>query len=238
MLEPLRRRVYCIGNGPTGWHSMDFAQARKAMVDNQLRTSNVTDRRILRAMGEVPRESFIPARRQALAYIDEAHDLGGGRSLAAPAQFAKLIQLADVLATDVVLDLGAGTGYSTVVLAQLAHDVIGVESDGAMVAHGNTEVSKLALTNARLVQAALSAAPKAAGGYDLIVLEGAVERVPQGLFALLKDGGRLVATLQSGATAVANLFVKSGAGINSRAAFNASLPPLGVGTQPVDEFVF
>ena len=76
-----------------GVEMVDFAQARRAMVDNQLRTRNVTDRRLLAAMLAVEREAFLPPARQALAYIDEAHDLGHGRALPAPAPFAKLVQL-------------------------------------------------------------------------------------------------------------------------------------------------
>ena len=75
---------------------VDFEGARQVMVDNQLRTSNVTDRRLLAAMGSVARENFVPASRQGLAYIDEAHDLGHGRAMPAPAPFAKLVQLAGI----------------------------------------------------------------------------------------------------------------------------------------------
>src|SRR3569833_2277420 len=84
----------------------DYAQARKTMVDNQLRTSGITDRRLLTAMGEVPREAFVPASRRELAYIDEAQPLNGTRRLGPPAPFAKLIQLASIEQTDRVLDLG------------------------------------------------------------------------------------------------------------------------------------
>src|SRR3569833_3573996 len=97
---------------------IDFAQARKTMVDNQLRTSGSTDRRLLAAMGEVPREAFVPAARRGLAYIDEAQPLGGRRRLGPPAPFAKLIQLAAVEHTDRVLDVGCGSGYSRAVLAR------------------------------------------------------------------------------------------------------------------------
>ncbi len=109
---------------------IDFAHARKAMVDNQLRTSNVTDRRLLAVMGEVPRERFVPAVRQPLAYIDEPHPLHGapGRYLGSPAPFAKLVQLAAIVHTDHVLDLGCGNGYSAAVLGKLAGTVVALGS--------------------------------------------------------------------------------------------------------------
>ena len=96
---------------------VDFAAARRKMVDNQLRTNNITDHRLLGAMGEVRREAFLPADRHALAYSDVVHGLGGDRFLGAPAPFAQLVQLAEVSAEDHVLDVGAGTGYGTAVLA-------------------------------------------------------------------------------------------------------------------------
>src|SRR5262245_40667336 len=107
----------------------DFANARKMMVDNQLRTRNVTDRRLLLAMGEVPREHFVAGARKSLAYIDESHPIAGspGRFLPAPAPFAKLLQLAEIDGSDAVLDLGSGNGYSAAVLGKLAASVIAVE---------------------------------------------------------------------------------------------------------------
>jgi protein-L-isoaspartate(D-aspartate) O-methyltransferase len=216
---------------------VDFERARKTMVDNQLRTSNVTDRRVLAAMLTVPRELFVPADRQGLAYIDDAHDLGHGRSLAAPAPFAKLLQLAEIESGDAVLDVGAGLGYSTAVLAQLAHVVVGVEADAGLAAAAKAALSAAGVDNAEIIVGSFETLAPGAHQFDVIVLEGAVDVVPAGLFKLLADGGRLVALIQSGATAVANVYVKSGEAVNARAEFNASLPPL----QPVqraDEFVF
>ena len=92
----------------------DYARARKGMVDNQLRTAGITDRRLLVAMGDVPREQFVPEVRRGLAYIDEAIAVGGARKLGPPAPFAKLVQLAEVDGTDHVLDLGCGTGVESV----------------------------------------------------------------------------------------------------------------------------
>jgi len=211
----------------------DFAHARRTMVDNQLRTSGITDRRLLAAMGEVPREAFVPAVRQGLAYIDEALPLGGARKLSAPAPFAKLLQLAHIEHDETVLDLGCGTGYSAAVLAKLGAKVVAVEDDKGLAAHARVTFSALGISNVTLLEGSLSAAGKAHGPYDVIVLEGAVGEVPEGLLAQLKPEGRLVALIAPrGKVAVAHLFARSGKGLASSAAFDATLPPLQAATEP------
>ena len=130
----------------------DYDRARKLMVDNQLRTAGITDRRLLAAMGEVPRERFVPEVRRGLAYIDEAIPVGGARKLGAPAPFAKLIQLAEIDGTDHVLDLGCGTGYSAAVLARLGASVVAVESEAALAAEARSTLSALGIGNVTLVE--------------------------------------------------------------------------------------
>lgn len=218
----------------------DFERARRAMVDSQLRTSSVTDRRLLAAMGKLPRERFVPLERQALAYIDEAHLLQPGKSvraLSAPAPFAKLVQLADVQHGDKVLDMGCGTGYSTAVLAALAGHVVGLEDHPELAALARQNLQALGIGNAEIIEAPLDQAAAAPGPFDAIVVEGAVEEVPEALFDQLADGGRLVVLIRRGATAVANLFVKSGKDVAARPDFDASLPPL-VPPDTSEDFVF
>jgi protein-L-isoaspartate(D-aspartate) O-methyltransferase len=215
----------------------DFATARRRMVDNQLRTSNITDRRILAAMDEVPRERFVPEGWQALAYADVVHDLGHGRALASPAPFARLVQLAEVDSTDTVLDVGAGTGYSTAVLARLSASVTGLESEPALAGKARELLAGLGVANADMVEGALDGTGLPRHGYDVIVVEGAVTEAPAALFPLLKDGGRLVALVRRGGPGVAHLYVKSGRDVAARAEFNAALPPLGHAPRE-DSFVF
>lgn len=218
---------------------IDFELARKLMVDNQLRTHSVTERRVLSVMGRVPRELFVPDERKAIAYIDDVQPLGGARFMAPPSLLAKLVQLADVQNGDDVLDIGSGTGYSVAVLAGLGANVLGLEEEAALVHQANTNLAELKsaghlIGNARVAQGTINSAN---GLYDVVLLEGAIDAVPTGLFARLKDGGRLVAMVRSGAVAVANVYVKAGTGVTARAEFNASLPPL-VSTRPVEQFVF
>jgi len=216
---------------------VDFATARRRMVDNQLRTSNVTDRRILTAMDEVPRERFVPEARQALAYADTVHDLGHGRALASPAPFAKLIQLAEIDHTDTVLDIGAGTGYSTAVLARLAAHVTGLESAPALAAEARALLAELGVDNATIAEGSLDGVGQTRDSFDVIVLEGAVAAEPSGLFPLLKEGGRLVALLRRNGAGVAHVYVKSHGEVATRAEFNTAMPPLAPAPRE-ESFVF
>jgi protein-L-isoaspartate(D-aspartate) O-methyltransferase len=211
----------------------DFALARKTMVDNQLRTSGITDRRLLVAMGEVPREKFVPAVRRELAYIDEAQPLNATRKLGPPAPFARLVQLAAIEHTDRVLDVGCATGYSAAVLGQLAAEVVAAEDDEGLAATARKSLGELGMGNISVIERA----GDATGQFDVIVVEGTVPEVPAGLLDQLKPEGRLVASIGSrGKVPVAHLFAKSGEGIASRADFDAWLPPLGKTGD--DSFVF
>lgn len=216
---------------------VDFERLRRLMVDNQLRTSNVTDRRVLAAMLAVPRELFVPPARAPLAYIDEAQDLGHGRAMAAPAPFARLVQLAQVDASDTVLDVGAGSGYSTAVLARLAASVTGIEAVAELADAAQANIERNGTNNARVIAGDVQTALAADQRFDVIMLEGAVDAVPTALLDRLAEGGRLVALIRRGPAAVAHLFVKSGDAVNSRAEFNASLPPLAPAAR-TEEFVF
>lgn len=219
---------------------VDFERARKVMLDNQIRPSGVTDRRVLKTLGRIPRENFVPESRRELAYIDDVHQLNTGgvpRLLSSPAPFAKLIQLADIGERDKVLDLPCGSGYSTAVLADLAGEVIGLESEDDLARMATDNLSALGIGNARVLRGDIGQGAAAEGPFDVIVLEGAVEAVPEALFAQLKDGGRLVTLLRQGAVAVAHLYVRSGESVASRAEFNASLPPIEISKRP-EQFVF
>lgn len=215
----------------------NFDRARRVMVDNQLRTSGVSDRRLLAAMGEVPREMFVPEARRALAYIDAPLAIGATRQLGAPAPFARLVQLAAVDGVDKVLDLGCASGYSAAVLGRLAHSVVAVESDAALAAEARARLAGLGLDNVTVLEGALETAGKGRGPYDVIVIEGVVADVSDALLGQLEPEGRLVALIGTeGQQPVAHLFARSGKRIASRATFDARLPPLAPARG--DSFVF
>lgn len=180
---------------------IDAALQRKNMVESQVRPSDVTDRRVIRAMLETPREEFVPGGMKALAYMDTEIGLDGtqsGRAMMAPRVFSKLVQLANLDKGDVVLDVGAGSGYSSAVIAKIAETVVALEADAGLADAAAAAVQKLGLDNIAVVKGALNAGYASEGPYDAIILEGMVPKVPQALLEQLKDGARLVAVVGEG----------------------------------------
>ncbi|WP_127143483.1 protein-L-isoaspartate O-methyltransferase family protein [Pelagibacterium montanilacus] len=205
---------------------VDFARARRAMVDGQLRTGGIVDWRILDVMNTVPREEFVPEARKGLSYIDEVIELPSGRCLPTPTAFARLVQLAELGPNDVVLDVGCGSGYSTAVLAGLCGAVVGLDTDEATVGHANDTLSGLDIGNAAVVTGALQDGVPREAPFDAIVIEGGVEFVPPSLLDQLKDGGRLVASIGRGNAAVATTYHRSGSEISHHRGFNLNVPAL------------
>lgn len=219
-----------------------FATARQKMVDGQVRTSDVTDNRILDAMLALPREDFVPADKRALAYLDLDLDVAEGgaakRFLLKPVLTAKLLQAAELGDTDNVLVVGAASGYAAALAARLAGTVTATESDQALCAKGKDILGKLGLggkvtfKNAEAAAGDASAAP-----YDAIILNGASEIMPQTLCSQLKEGGRLLGifaiTRPSRALIVTHLHGDFG----NRTLFDAAAPIL-PGLERVPAFVF
>ncbi len=221
----------------------DFAEARRKMVDSQLRTEGVTDYAILAAMGEVPREIFVPAQQRALAYLDKDIPLkesaapGGQRYLLSASPLARLLQLADLAPADRVLLIGAGTGYAAAVLSRLVGSVVALESDPALSMQAARNLADLGLANVDLAVGPLDAGYAASGPYDVIVVDGAVETMPEALFDQLAEGGRMVAVVGYGRTGTAFLYTKSEGRIGRRPAFDTNAPPL-PGFRKPEVFVF
>lgn len=211
---------------------IDFASVRTKMVDSQLRTEDVTDHDILRAMGEIPRESFVPGHLKPLAYVDddlllrEATATAPARHLVRAAPLARLLQAAEVDASDIVLDIGCATGYSAAVLARLANSVVALESDADLAAQATETLVELGIDNVAVVTGPLEAGYPSEGPYDVILAAGAVEVVPEPLLAQLKEGGRLIAVVGHGRAASAMLYTRTDGEIGSRPLFNAFVPPL------------
>jgi protein-L-isoaspartate(D-aspartate) O-methyltransferase len=220
---------------------MDYAAARRMMVDGQIRTADVTDLRLVAAMLDVARQRFVPHVKAALAYLD--FDLpvtpdvreGDARCLLKPVVLAKMIQAADVEEGDNVLDLGCATGYSAAILARLAGSVTALEQDATLARHARENL--VADTNVAVVSGPLVDGWPARGPYDVILLDGATEVEPQALFRQLKDGGRLVTVVGRTPNGRATLYRRDGADISGRAIFDAAAPTL-PGFAAVPSFVF
>lgn len=205
---------------------VDYAQARRTMVDCQVRPSDVTDLRIIAALLDIPRERFVAEARRPIAYLDIDVPVGASaaRALLKPMVFSKLLQAAEIEESDHVLDVGCATGYSAAVLAQLAGSVVALEEDTAL---GRSAVENLAgAGNVSLANGPLAAGWQAAAPYDAIILEGGAEVVSDALLAQLKDGGRLVAVVGSGPMGKAMIYRKAAGRVSAQPLFDAAAPLL------------
>ena len=204
----------------------DSKLQRLNMVESQVRTSDVTDRRIIKAMLEVPREKFVPAAYASMAYMDDPVPVGpvngaNPRVLLAPRTFAKLAQLAEIGPEAVVLDVGCATGYSTAVLARLAKRVVAVEVDPGLAQTARRLLAELGASNAVVVEGPLAAGAPAEAPFAVIFVNGAVEVVAPALLEQLEDGGRLVAIVTEGAMSRAEVWRRTGQSFDTRPAFEA-----------------
>ncbi len=209
----------------------DYATRRTMMVDTQVRPSDVTKFPIIEAMLAVPREDFVPASAREAAYVGENLSLGEGRVLLEPRTFAKMLDALSVGPTDVVLDLGCGLGYSTAVLARLADFVVAVEEDAGWATEAQATLSGSGIDNAAVLTGPLAAGAAKSAPYDVIVVEGAVEEVPQAVLDQLKDGGRIACIFAEGALGVVRIGRMSAPDGGARRigwhfAFNAGAPVL------------
>ena len=179
----------------------NFEHMRRAMVANSLRTTGINDPRVLAAIGAVPRERFVPPERVPIAYADTSVPLGNGRELNSPLSFGRMLSEVNPQEDERALLVGAATGYPAAVLARLVKSVVAVEEDGDLV---DFACNALRGTHVTLVQGPLADGYADGGPYDLILIDGAVEFVPDALVQQLVDGGRMaLALLDRGVTSIA-----------------------------------
>jgi protein-L-isoaspartate(D-aspartate) O-methyltransferase len=216
----------------------NFPQLRQAMVDSQLKVTKVTDAGVIAAMNRVPRELFVPADRQTMAYVDETLALAPGRAIMQPVVLARLLSAGSPRWGDKALVVGAGLGYAAAVLADIGLAVTAIEGDAALAAQ-----SKVALAQAGYphvdVQTADPAAGYAAGGpYDLILFDGAVEVIPEALVDQLAETGTLLAVLVENGVGRGVTGRKSGNGEFGATPFMDALLPVMSGFQKPRTFSF
>jgi protein-L-isoaspartate(D-aspartate) O-methyltransferase len=217
-----------------------FSTARQNMVDCQVRPSDVTDIRIIDAMLEVPREAFVPQNQRPLAYLDldlDVSEAGAKRFLIKPAVTAKMLQAAEIKDTDTVLVVGCATGYTAAIVAKFAGQVTATESDPALAARAKAALAELGLGSVTIGTAAVADGHAANAPYDVIVLNGSTEIVPEGLYRQLREGGRLVGVFAMTQPPRATMVTHSHEDFGSRALFDAVAPVLpGLERRPA--FVF
>lgn len=221
----------------------DFEAARRAMVDGQVRTSDVTNVGVLTAMLEIPRELFVPQSRAALAYLDrdvmiaDATATQPARYLMKPMVVARLIQAADPGPLDRVLVIGAGTGYAAAVMSRLAREVVALEENESLFQRARSVRDSLGIRNLDLILGALADGAPGSAAYDVILIDGGVETVPDGLCDQLSLQGRLVAVVSSGPLGKAKLFEPVNGKCSGRELFDANAPVL-PGFRLAPTFVF
>jgi len=206
----------------------DFVLARRNMVDGQLRPNRVTNAQLLAAIGELPRERFLPAGLQSVAYADDDVPLGKGRFLMEPMVLARLLQTLQPLAEDKALVVASGAGYGAALLARLVKAVVAVEADAGLAGSAEQTIRNLGITNVQQVVGRMEEGCVAQASYDVILIEGAVQKVPPAILDQLAEGGRLgtVIAAPTGMLGVAHLLVKEGGVASGRPLFDAGTPPL------------
>lgn len=208
---------------------VDFSQARRTMVDSQLRTFDVNDIPLLDAMDSVPRELFVLPGREELAYIDQNVLVSDGaerRFMLTPMVLARMVQALRIEPGERVLDVACGRGYSSAVLCELGARVTALESDEALAQAARQALEGAGYGSVSVEVGPLDQGSPVDGGYNAILVNGAVDLRPEGLLRQLADGGRLVCVTGRGRAGRATLYVRSGDAFSERNLFDAAAPAL------------
>ncbi len=205
---------------------INFKAAREAMVDCQVRPSDVTRYPIIEAMLAVPREDFVPRRLREVAYLGEHVPLAPGRVLLDPRIFAKMVDALELGGSDLVLDVGCGQGYSTAVLARIAEAVVAVEEDPDLAREAEAALVRHSVDNAVVHPGPLNAGVARHGPFDAMIFQGAIEVFPELLLEQLKPGGRVAAIFVEDGRSQARYGAKVAGAMTWRRIFDATAPLL------------
>lgn len=210
----------------------DFERARRQMVDCQIRPNDVTDYDIIEAFGAVPREIFLPQSKKPIAYIDADIRVENGdvadqdRYLMQVMPFAKMVQAAQIKPGDFVLCVGCGVGYGAAIVARLADSVIGLEENQSLLSRARDAVELLSIENLAIVEGKIEAGYPSEAPFDVILIEGSVDFVPDVLFGQLRDHGRLVTVVGKSLSASLCVYRRTGDDVSVMRLGNASVPML------------
>ena len=173
-----------------------FADRRRFMVESQLRTNKVTSDKLIIAFEQTSKEEFIDDDLSELAYIDEDLMLPSGRFILEPMVFARMVQALELKPSDAVLDIGAVTGYSTTILSKLAQSVVGIESNADLAEKAQVNLTSSDVDNAVVINASHIDGLAKEAPYNAILINGAVQSVPEGLLSQLAEDGRLITVIR------------------------------------------
>lgn len=216
---------------------VDYATARANMVENQLRPNQVTDPRILQAMGEIPRELFVPKALRGVAYTDDDLDLGEGRFLVEPMGLGKMLQAVEPRSSDVALVIGDVTGYTAAVLSRLVATVFLLVPPGTSSEAIEGVLNGLGCDNVVLQTGEVTAGLPAQAPFDLILLVGTVPTIPPALLDQLSEQGRLGAVVEHGRSGRITVARKVNGVIGHLTPFDARMPRLfGLRVEPGFQF--
>ncbi len=204
----------------------DFTTHRTTMVDTQIRPSDVTKFPIIEAMLAVPREAYVPDAKRDAAYAGDNIDLGGGRVMLEPRSLAKLLDGLDIQSDEMVLHVGCSLGYASAVMARMADFVVALEENEALASEAQATLLEHGAHNVAVVTGKLAEGAAKHGPYDVILIEGAVERLPAVIGDQLKEGGRVACLFAEGMLGVARIGYKIDDKIAWRFLFNAGAPVL------------
>jgi protein-L-isoaspartate(D-aspartate) O-methyltransferase len=220
----------------------DFASLRQKMVDNQIRPSEVTDSRVIRAFLTVPRERFVADADKPFAYSDKEIVLSAGgdsrRVMMAPVLLARMVQALRITPDAVVLVVGCGTGYSAAILAHLAGSVVAVEEDPVLADAAEAGLRKLGIDNVAVVQGKLTAGYPSEGPFDAILVDGSVDVLPESLAEQLNVGGLLTVIQRQDRISRAMLYERVSTEVTRWPLFEAWTAEILPGFERKPEFVF
>lgn len=206
---------------------VDFTTARMNMVDSQLRTNRVTDPRVLEAFETVPREHFVPEPLRAIAYVDEDLRITRDRYMMEPMVLARLLDAAALDESDVMLIVGAATGYACALAARVAGTVVGLESDKELAGQAEKKLGDMGADNAVVVKGDLAKGYPKQAPYNVVLIAGAVEEIPRRITDQLADAGRLLTVVKNGpGMGKAVLMERIGDHVGRRNLFDAATPVL------------
>ena len=216
---------------------IDYQAARTAMVDGQVRPSDVTLYPVIEAMLHVPREAYVPVEMRKVAYVGKHMKLENAGVVLAPRILAKMLEELNIQPNELVLDIGAGLGYSSAVIARLAEAVIAVEENAELAGLAETTLNEQSADNAVVHNGPLVSGAAEHGPYDVIVVEGGVQVLPDSLLSQLKTGGRIGAIFIDGPNGQFRIGIRTDSGISWDAVFDATAPLLS-GFAAAKEFSF